>query len=152
MDERKGHLDLLMIDLNNSVGVTERKYFHVKTTENMIFHFDRIRTENDKKWVYETLVEYFKKCSEYTPSIDRGTSKSLFFEYLDKITDYYHNNLGFSVLMNRTIVYLVYLLILGLCYYFLNIYVTIGIIIFFSVQIIRAIQKYKQKIVYGLFL
>ena len=85
-DSRKGHLQKLMNELNASIGVNEKKYFHVKTIENLIFHFEEIKTENDKNWVYETLAEYFKKCFENVPSIDRDTSKNLFFEYLDKIT------------------------------------------------------------------
>jgi hypothetical protein len=150
-DSRKSHLQTLTSELNASIGVNEKKYFHVKTIENLIFHFEKINTENDKKWVYETLVEYFRRCSDYVPSIDRNTSKSLFFEYLDKVTDYYHNNLGFSVLMNRVIVYFVYFLILGVCYYFLNFYVVIAIAAVFIFQIIQAFKKYRAKQVYGIF-
>jgi len=50
-------------------------------------------------------------------SIDRGTSRNLFDQYLDKITDYYHSNLGFTVLINRGVVFTVYLLILAICFY-----------------------------------
>ena len=150
-DGRKGHLQLLMNELTTSIGANEKRYFHAKTIENLIFHFEEIKTENDKKWVYETLVEYLKKCSEYVPSMDRETSKNLFFEYLDNITDYYHNNLGFSVLMNRVIVYLVYVLILSLCYYFFNFYVVIAVASIFIFQIIRAFKKYREKQVYGLY-
>jgi len=150
-DSRKGHLKALMKELDASIVVNEKRYFHVKTIENLIFHFEEIKTENDKNWVYETLVEYFKMCSEYVPSIDRETSKNLFNEYLDKITDYYHNNLGFVILMNRAIVYLVYFLILSLCYYFFNFYVVIVVASLFIYQIIRAFKKYREKQVYGLF-
>jgi|SRR4030095_1807936 len=150
-DHRKGHLQVLLNELNTSIGVNEKKYFHVKTIENLIFHFEEIKTENDKNWVYETLVEYFRKCSENVPSIDRDTSKNLFNEYLDKITDYYHNNLGFVVLMNRVIIYLVYFLILSICYYFFNFYVVIAVASLFIFQIIRAFKKFKEKQVYGLF-
>ena len=150
-DSRKGHLRTLMNGLNTSIVVNEKKYFHLKTIENLIFHFEGIKTENDKNWVYETLVEYFEKCSENGPSIDRDTSMNLFNEYLDKITDYYHNNLGFAVLMNRVVVYSVYFLILSLCYYFFNFYVVIAVASVFVIQIIRAFKKYKEKKVYGLF-
>ena len=118
MEDRRDSLVTQMIQLNNSVEEHKRKYFHLKTIENLIFHFDDIRSESDKKWVYETLDEYFQKCSNLSTSIDRRISKKLFFEFLDKVTDYYHSNLGFSILINRTVVYFIYVLLLILCHYF----------------------------------
>ena len=123
MEDRRDSLVTQMIQLNNSVEEHKRKYFHLKTIENLIFHFDDIRSESDKKWVYETLDEYFQKCSNLSTSIDRRISKKLFFEFLDKVTDYYHSNLGFSILINRTVVYFIYVLLLILCHYFFAFYV-----------------------------
>ena len=94
MEDRRDSLVTQMIQLNNSVEEHKRKYFHLKTIENLIFHFDDIRSESDKKWVYETLDEYFQKCSNLSTSIDRQISKKLFFEFLDKVTDYYHSNVS----------------------------------------------------------
>ena len=150
-DPSKGHLQILLNELNSSVGKEEKRYFHINTLENLIFHFEEIKTENDKTWVYENLVEYFKKCSEITASIDRNTSKGLFYEHIDKITDYYHSNLGFVMLVNRSIVYLIYFLILLVCYTFFNLYVVSLVASFFIYQIIRVFKKYKAKQVYGLF-
>ncbi len=150
-DQRKGHLQSLMNELNNSIGINEKKYFHLQTIENLIFHFERVKTENDKNWIYETIVVYFKRCSEIMTSIDRNTSKDLFYEHVDKVTDYYHNNLGFVLLINRTIVYLIYFLILLLCYIFLNFYVVIIVASLLMFQTFRVFKKYKEKMVYGLF-
>src|ERR1700733_15141081 len=148
-DSRKEHLQNLANELYASVGPNDRRYFHVKTIENLIFHFDEIKTENDKNWVHETLIDYFKICSKYVPSINRNTSKNLFNEYLDNLTDYYYNNLGFAVLMNRSIVYLVYFLVLVLCYYFFNLYVAMAVAAIFIFQVITAFKKYRARKVYG---
>ncbi len=148
---KKKHLQSLLSELRNNVALNETKYFHVNTIENLIAHFQQVKTENDKNWVYESLVEYFKKCSEFLPSIDRQTSKDLFDEYIDKITDYYHSNLGFVMLINRTVVYCVYILAISICYIFFSWYV-VGIVIFFIIfKIISTYKKVKDKQVYGLF-
>src|SRR6266436_6151964 len=106
-DTRKGHLQVMVNELNASIGYREKKYFHLNTIENLIFHFEEIKTENDKNWIYETLEEYLKKCLALIPSIDRNISKDLFYDNINKLTTYYHDNLCFIILMNRSIVYLV---------------------------------------------
>jgi len=150
-DFRKEHLRTLLYELKNASSTSEGRYFHTNTIENLITHFEEVKTENDKNWVYESLVEYFKKCSEFTPSIDRQTSKDLFYEHIDKITDYYHNNLGFTMLINRSVVYFIYCLIILLCYIFFNLYVVAVIVFLILIQITRTFKKFKEKQVYGLF-
>jgi hypothetical protein len=151
MEERKEHLQRLLSELSNSLEINGKRYFHIRTVENLIFHFEEIKTENDRTWVYEVLVEYFHKCSQLVPSIDRSLSKDLFNEYIDKITDYYHSNLGFVMLINRSIVYLFYLIILILCFIYFNIYVLLVVLSLCLLQIIKAYKKYKERKVYGLF-
>jgi hypothetical protein len=150
-DSRRGHLQVMLNELNGSIGHREKKYFHVNTIENLIFHFQDIKTENDKNWVYETLQEYLKKCFELMASIDRNISRNLFKNYIDKLTNYYRNNLGFIVLLNRSIVYLVYLTILSTCYFVFNIYVVVTIAFLFIIQTLRVFKKYREKKVYSLF-
>ncbi len=143
-DERKEHLQALISELQAAVIVSERKYYHLNTLENLIFHFEGIKAEKDKNWVYETLDEYFKECFSNTLNMDREISKRLFFEYLDKITDFYHSNLGFVVLMNRGVVYFAYLVILALCYYYFNLYVVLGVVIFIALQTFKVFLKYRR--------
>ncbi len=151
VESQKKHLEILLWELRNKVTSNEAKYVHINTIENIIAHFQRINTTTDKNWVYESLVEYFKQCSEFSPSIDRQTSKALFDTYIDKVTDYYHNNLGFVMLVNRAVVYCIYALIILICYIFFKWYVVVGVISFFIFQIIRTYKKFKSKEVYGLF-
>ena len=148
---KKKHLQTLLGELRNKSTSNEAKYFHVNTIENLIVHFQQIKTENDKNWVYESLVEYFEECSGFLPSIDRETSKDLFDTYIDKITDYYHSNLGFTMLINRAVVYGVYILAILICYIFFSWYVLVGVVVFIIFQTIRTYQKFKAKQVYGLF-
>ncbi len=148
---KKKHLQTLLWDLRSKSTSSETKYFHVNTIENLIAHFQQIKTENDKNWVYESLVEYFEQCSEYLPSIDRQISKDLFYTYIDKLTDYYQSNLGFTMLINRAVVYGVYILAILICYIFFSWYVLVGVICFIIFQTIRTYKKFKAKQVYGLF-
>lgn len=156
-DSKKIELKKLLAELNDSVLLSKRKYFHPNTIENFIFHFDEIKTETDKNWVYETLTSYFKICldlihsSEPFDSIDSKTSKILWYDYIDKLTDYYEKNLGFDVLINRAFVYFVYLIVLTLCSVFFNFYVVLLVASFFIFQIYKAYKKYSKKQVYGLY-
>ena len=150
-DFRKGQLLAMFNKLNASIGSREKKYFHLNTIENLIFHFTEIKTENDKNWVYETLQEYLKKCFDLLPSIDRSSSKNLFYSDINKLTNYYHDNLGFKILINRSIVYFVYFIVLVACYIFFNIYVVIAVASLFVIQIFTIFKKYKERKVYGLF-
>lgn len=150
-DSRKEQLQVLFNELNSAIGLREKKYFHYNTIENLIFHFDEVKGENDQNWVYATLEEYLRKCFGLLPSIDRETSKGLFYEYVTKLTTYYQDNLGFTMLLNRSLVYLVYFVILGICYTFFNWYVLIVVASFFIFQIVRVFMKYRAKRVYGIY-
>ena len=130
-DQRKTYLQVLINELSNSVGYNDKKYFHIQTIENIIYHFENIKSENDKDWVYKILVTYFEKCSKIKTSIDRNISKNIFDEYIDKITDYYYSNLGFVMLINRPLIYFVYFVCLVLCYVFFKFYVVIIVASFF---------------------
>lgn len=141
---------MLLDELSNSITATDRRYFHLQTIENLIFHFDEIKTENDKNWVYNGLVIYFNKCAELAPSIDRETSMNMYYDYIDNITDYYYKNLGFSLLTNRSIVYLIYFIVLLLCLIFFNYYVVLLAASFFVFRIIVLFKKYKDRKVYSL--
>jgi hypothetical protein len=150
-DHRQGHLQAMVNELNFSIGPREKKYFHINTIENLIFHFEEIKTESDKNWIYETFQEYLRKCKEIVPSIDRNISKNLFYDNIEKLTNYYRNNLGFVVLINRSIVYFVYFVVLLVCYLFFNFYVVVIVASFFVFQTIRVFKKYNEKKVYSLF-
>jgi hypothetical protein len=148
---KKNQLQSLLWEVKNKTTANEARYFHVSTIENLITHFQRIKTDNDKNWVYESLVEYFEKCSEFLPPIDKETSNDLYHAYIDKLTDYYSNNLGFVMLINRAIIYFIYLIVILLCFVFFNLYVVVGVIFFINIQILKNYKKYKDKRVYAIF-
>ena len=151
MEERKAQLELLLTDLLNSLTAREKRYFHCRTTENLIFHFGEIKSEVDKNWVYETLVEYFRKCTEANPSIDRAVSVRMYDQYLEKLTQYYETHLSFSMLLNRGIIYAVYLAILVISIIFFNLYVVAGVLALLLIMVFRSFRKFKERRVYGLF-
>jgi hypothetical protein len=148
---KQKYLENLLNDLRNKVTTNEIKYFHVNTIENLITHFQFIKTENDKIWVYESLVDYFEHCSHFYHSIDRETSQNIFDTYIDKITNYYHSNLGFVLLINRAVVYGVYLVAVLICSIYFKWYILVTVISLILYQIIRTYNKFKSKQVYSLF-
>lgn len=151
MDERKVQLELSLTDLLNSLTDRDKRYFHCRTTENLIFHFGEIISEADRNWVYETLIEYFRKCTEASPTIDRAVSVRLYNQYLEKLTQYYETHLRFSMLLNRGMLYTVYLAILVLSIIFFNLYVVAGVLALVAIITFRSFQKFKERRVFALF-
>lgn len=148
---KKEHLKYLLNHLISSNSETDKKYFHVKTVENLIFHFDSISNESDKNWVYQSLVNYFDDCKDSAALVNKEKSKQLFYKHLDKITDYYTNALGFSLLLNRSIVYFFYLAIICISSYYFSMIVALAVISLILIQISYSINKTRLKKVYGLF-
>jgi hypothetical protein len=150
-DNRGNHLLELIRQMNESTSANGRKYFHFQTIQNIIIHYDEIKTQNDKEWVYNSLLQYFAACKELGPAIDRNTSKMLFYEYVDNLADYYGKNLGFSLMLNRTVIYFFYFLCLLLTYIFVNVYVMLVLASLFIYHIGTQYLKYKRRRVYSIF-
>jgi hypothetical protein len=96
-------------------------------------------------------VAYFNGCIELGPDMTRYISRDLFYTYLYKITEYYHDNLGFSLLMIGRDMYIFYLIILSLSFYFFKVWGLAIVGFFISIQIVYSIRKSKIKKGYGPF-
>jgi hypothetical protein len=147
----KGELRIKWESLSENTSPHDRKYFHLKTLQNLIFHFDEIRNENDKRWVYSSLENYINECHNYIPSIDRTTSSQLYLQFIDKVTDYYRSYLGFILILDRNLLIIFYVVLFLLCYFIFNIWVSLIPIVFFILQFYRVYKKRKDKRVFSLF-
>jgi hypothetical protein len=58
MDERRHALAELYDQTFINKSDWDKKYLHHKTVRNFIHHYDRIRKENDKAWIYSGLKHY----------------------------------------------------------------------------------------------
>jgi hypothetical protein len=150
IDNRKEFLLKLYESLINSV-FRQKRYFHPKTTKNLIFHLDEIKSEKDKTWVFETLVVYLNKCIELIPEMNLKISEELFDEYLYKLIQYYHTNLGFWLYRITLDQIIIYLIVLSVCYYFFQIWVVLILTIIFLMLIGYSIIKLKKRKAYGIF-
>jgi hypothetical protein len=150
-DSQIMNLRTLYSDLSNAVLQNNKRYFHLNTIGNLIYHFEEIENQRDRTWVYESLVEYFKKCADLVPSIDRKTSQFIFHEYLSRIAEFYDDKLGFVLLINRWVFYLVYAVVILVFYIFFKFYFAVFIAIIFVIQIFRVFKKYRERRCYSLF-
>jgi hypothetical protein len=74
-DIRKKNLQIQLEKFVISIDDQQRKFYYLRTIENMIFHFDEIKNENDKNWIYEMLIEYLDKSFELMPQMSIKNSK-----------------------------------------------------------------------------
>jgi hypothetical protein len=127
------------------------KYLHYNTVNNFIFHFNDINNNTDKEWIYVNLSEYLSICKTMNEGIDRHASSQLYDQYLDKIASYYRSNLGFIMIVSKTlyiIIYLVVFVLLAVLFNFLVGFLVVPLLIFHFDYIGK---KSKRKEAYGVF-
>jgi hypothetical protein len=145
-DIRKKNLQIQLEKFVISIDDQQRKFYYLRTIENMIFHFDEIKNENDKNWIYEMLIEYLDKSFELMPQMSIKNSKHLYETYLDKVINYYHDHhLKFSMIVFSNFLLLFYLIILAVCSYFFQLWVPLLLGTLFLIQPLNSIKKYRNK-------
>jgi hypothetical protein len=138
-------------NLMQQVAIEEHRYFHFGTIDNLLYHFDEVKTIADKRWVYSCLDNYFSDITTYINSIDRETSRSLHQQYLDKVTDYYNSNLGFIIMINRELFAGFYFVLFLIGYFAFNFWVSLIPVIIFAIRSFMIYKKWKDKRVYSLY-
>lgn len=128
-----------------------RRYLHLRSVDNFIFHFDEIENEADKEWIYTTLTNYLLFCKQIDEDIDTKMGNQLYYEFLDKVAQYYRYHLKFRMVVNKVsygIMFLVLLLTIVLVFNFLVSLIVVPVFVHFLIYINN---KRKQKKVYGVF-
>jgi hypothetical protein len=143
-DQRKTLLTLLN-RLNDSITEDQKRFYYLRTIENMIFHFNEIKDETDRSWVYQSLSEYLNKCFELLPKSIAESRKDLYDRYLYKLISYYHDYLGFPIIVFSNFLLVVYLSILIICSYFFKLWVVLLIGLLFLIQTMNSIKRYRNK-------
>ena len=90
----EGKFNKLSVSIKHS---HQKKYFHLHTVRNFIYHFEKIMNKDAQTWIFKNLDDYIDNCENYIDTMDRDISKELYMEYLDKIGDYYRANLNFTL-------------------------------------------------------
>lgn len=149
----KSEIELLLNNQNKLLACSNKnnpKYFHPNTINNLILHFDEIKTEADKDWIFRDLREYFSECQQVCDVFNRDSGRELYMKYLSKITDYYHYHLKF-VQSDRTLFVLFYLGLFLLLYFIADLRFASIAIVFFVFRFVVLYKKYKQKRIFSLY-
>lgn len=70
------------------------KYYHLKTVENLIHHFDRLK-EDDKVLAFNDLKAYLEFIKEISPYEVKAVSKDVYLKFVYPIALNYYTSLGF---------------------------------------------------------
>ena len=141
-------LDILSIKIVRK----SKKYFHLRSVQNFVHHFEKISNENDKLWILKNLNNYLESCESYINSIDRNISKDLYLKYLDKIGDYYRENLNFTLYTSFDILLILFTILLLTSSLFLNLISSLFLITScFLIYIFYLMYKKKHNKTFGFF-
>src|SRR5688572_5821570 len=83
--------------LESFVNHNSRKYFHLNTLNNFIYHFTDISNIDDRQWIYKTLQSYMDEAHGLSQQINLDSSKVIYENYLNKVANYYDKHLGFTM-------------------------------------------------------
>jgi len=139
-------------DLRKRLTSPESRFFHLNTLDNFIFHFDEIKPEEDRVWVYKNLWMFFEACDEYIDNIDRKKGSQLFSTYLFKVAMLYRKKLHFALLIDKTYLIPFYLTFFIILYFTTSFWISLVPILIFFVHYFYNFSKYRQKRLYGMFL
>lgn len=150
-DNQTSDLKTKWLDVIQKTNISDYKYFHLTTVENLIFHLKNIPNTIDRDWIYSTLMLYLNECISIAPNIDRETSNEIFDRHLDKITNYYSKNIGFILITNRILFWTFYMILFLASYFIFNFWVSL-IPVFISIfRSFMIYKKWKDKKVYSIF-
>lgn len=129
----------------------KEKYFHLKSVDNFIFHFDGFKDKGKKRQIYATLTDYFD--SIFTiDTVDARLSKELFDHYLFKIARLYDMYLKFIPYPKSDMMVVALLGLFGFLYLIsASVYAYIVILGVFVAGSIFIRRKKRLKKVYGYF-
>ena len=138
--------------LESFVNQNSRKYFHLNTLNNFIYHFTGISNIDDRQWIYKTLQSYMDEAHGLSQQINIDSSKSIYANYLGKVANYYDKHLGFTMYVYLWVIVIMYLVVLLIVAYATNIY--IGIVLLgalYTYHMTYLYKKHKQKKLFGTF-
>jgi hypothetical protein len=128
-----------------------KRYFHWQTIDNLIYHFDHITIEDDKRSVHASIMSFISECILVRDIIDRKLSVRLWNKHLDKVTDYYSSNLGFHLVANQLVSFAFYLLLFLAGTYFFNLFIGLVPVAVFLIQSFLISRWRRERKAYCLF-
>jgi hypothetical protein len=140
------------LQLQSLVDVNDRGFFHLRTLDNFIYHFNEISSESDRIWIYKTLDAFIDECYNYINCVNSKTSKSLYEENLKKTIQYYRKYLGFTTLISLQLIIFLFCLLIIFLGLLTNFYISVvSSMTILVIYLYFAYRKYKEKRVFGLY-
>jgi hypothetical protein len=150
--EQQNTLRMKKVTLESLVNKDRRKYFHLNTLDNFIYHFGDILNVDDRQWIYKTLQNYINEAQGLSQKITIDSSKAIYEDYLSKVATYYDKHLGFTMYVYLWVIIGMYLAALLIITYITNIYIEIVVSsALFIYHMTYLHEKHKQKKLFGTF-
>lgn len=125
------------------------RFYHMRSIRNFIFHFNEIKSPNDKVYVFNYMDAYLDDVIE-NGIYNINECKDLFNKYLYPVGKFYMQKLKFAIFLKWYVIALCILSMYAILTFFsTGIFFTIlgyGIILFFIVEMV---VKILQKRIYG---
>jgi hypothetical protein len=137
-------LNRLKEDLDGS----NKKYYHLKSITNFLYHFHSLEDKNSKEEVLILLTNLFNYYKEHSIR-DIQESLTVFQKYLKPIGEIYEQQLGFFVFIAPWLLFLYIMIGYGVVFLLLNnnfIAVTIFLLVVIIILFYLGIKYYQRKL------
>ena len=150
-EQEKALNDKLRV-LKNLIPEERKRFFHLNTVSNFIYHLDQIKTPDDRNWIQSTLLSYLDEAMANINSMNMEVSKQLYKSSLEKLARYYDEYLGFTMIIYLWVIVFFYLVLTVIISFFLYPYIGIlPVIAVFTYHMTYLYRKHKQKKLFGTF-
>ena len=125
------------------------RFYHMRSIRNFIFHFNEIKSPNDKLYVFNYIDGYLDFVIE-NGIYDIHECRDLFIKYIYPVGKFYMRNLKFSGFIKWYVIVLYILIMYAILTFFsagiVFMILGYGIISFFTIEMV---VKVLQKRIYG---
>ena len=134
----------------NLKGRDSKRFYHLRSVENFIYHIDKIHSQSEREKMYDLLMTYFEASNQYSHYITIEDSLVLFNKYLKPIGKYYSDNHGFWIFVKPWII-IVWIMIFFISMILFNVdrIVYVFFVLILSIYLCYIAKKFIQKKVYS---
>jgi hypothetical protein len=127
-----------------------KKFYHLNSVHNLIFHFDKLTDENAKQEVFNAISSYFELIKEIKPNKVEEVTEELFYNGLYPIITKYYLSMGFRVFGSAKVLVFIYTIIFFIILFFgLPYYVYFAVFIIFCISRVWILIKKRNCYIYG---
>lgn len=151
MTKSKYYIELTIFlgEIKDEKQIDFHKYFHLKTIENFVIHFDELNY-SVREDVYKLIIEYLNVIKDINIKNVKNDSIELYRNYVYPIAIDYYSKIGFVPYAKNTTLFTIFFLGLVVMLLFeLSVIWHIGFVLIFMIHHIRLFIKKNKNIVFG---